>query len=378
MDRTPAEVFSPGEIVKEELDARGWSQTDLAEILGRPFQLVNEIISGKRTITPETAKGLGDAFGTGAQFWLNLETAHQLSKVKSDDTVSRRSKLYSKAPVKEMIKRRWIAPSPSIDVLEKEVLKFFEIKELDEEIKFWPHAARKSTAESTLSPAQQAWLYRAKHLAKAVHAKSFAASLIEECITRLRLLLAAPEEIRQVPRILADTGIRFLIIEPLPRTRIDGVCFWLDDRSPVIALSFRYDRIDWFWFTLLHEIGHVRNKDGLGQDGHLDVDLVGDAAVPTTQKPEKEKRADIFAEESLIPKKEIESFRARVSPLYSKQKIWGFAAKLQIHAGIVVGQLQRRGEISYAHNREMLIKVRNIITPSVLADGWGNEIVLNS
>src|SRR5262245_16756482 len=94
---TAAEVFPPGEILKDELEARGWTQTDLGEILGRPARVVNEIITGKRGITPETAKGLAEALGTTAQFWMNLESAWQLSKVRDDSgDVARRSKLYEK------------------------------------------------------------------------------------------------------------------------------------------------------------------------------------------------------------------------------------------------------------------------------------------
>lgn len=75
--RSPAEAFAPGEILKEELKAREWTQRDLAEILGRPFVLVNEIIAGKRGITPETAKELAAALGTSPEFWLNLESAYE-------------------------------------------------------------------------------------------------------------------------------------------------------------------------------------------------------------------------------------------------------------------------------------------------------------
>jgi addiction module HigA family antidote len=97
--RIPAEVFPPGEFIREELEARGWTQTDLAEILGRPFRLVNEIISGKRSITPETAVGLGQAFGTGPQFWMNLESSYRLSLVKGEDhDVSRRAKRLAESP----------------------------------------------------------------------------------------------------------------------------------------------------------------------------------------------------------------------------------------------------------------------------------------
>src|SRR5271170_7183768 len=105
-ERTPAEVFPPGDVIKEELEERGWSQVELADIMGRPPRVVSEILSSKRAITPETAKGLAAAFGTTAAFWLNLEAIYQLSKTAHDDAgVQKRALLYAKAPVKEMIKR---------------------------------------------------------------------------------------------------------------------------------------------------------------------------------------------------------------------------------------------------------------------------------
>ena len=73
-ERIPAEVFPPGEFLRDELDARGWNQTDFAEIIGKRPGVVNEIIAGKRAVTPETAKLLAAALGTSAQFWINLET----------------------------------------------------------------------------------------------------------------------------------------------------------------------------------------------------------------------------------------------------------------------------------------------------------------
>ena len=70
--------FPPGEFIKEELDARGWTQDDFAEILGRQRSVVSAIVNGKRTLSPEIAKDLGAAFGTSAQLWMNLETAYRL------------------------------------------------------------------------------------------------------------------------------------------------------------------------------------------------------------------------------------------------------------------------------------------------------------
>src|SRR3546814_6944312 len=106
---TAAEIFPPREFRNGEYEPRAWSQTELAEIIGRPTRLINEIIAGKRTITPETAIQLGDSQGTGPELWMNLESQYQLSQVRPNDgLVARRARLYERFPVREMIKRGWI------------------------------------------------------------------------------------------------------------------------------------------------------------------------------------------------------------------------------------------------------------------------------
>jgi HTH-type transcriptional regulator/antitoxin HigA len=373
-DNKPAEVFPPGEFLKEELETRGWTQTDLAEILGRPVRVVNEIISGKRGISPETAKGLGDALGTSPQFWLNLESAYQLSRIGHyDDTVARRSRLRDKAPIRELVRRHWIEHSDNVAVLEQRVLEFFGIDSLEDE-PTWAYAARKSTPyDVDTTPAQAAWLCRARQLAPMAPARSFSPNKLNALIPKLRNLLHSAEEIRRVPALFAEAGIRFLVIEPLPRTRIDGASFGLEKTSPVIVLSLRYDRIDYFWYTLMHELGHIKDRIYLKDAPSLDVDM--DAKQkPEDEKPGDEKRADQFAAETLIPQGGLDDFVLRVGPLYSARKIRGFASRMNVHPGIIVGQLQYRGEITYAQHRKMLSPVRHIITQVALTDGWGSTL----
>ena len=336
--RINPEAFTPGEYIREELVERGWTQMDLAEILGRPPQVVNEIVAGKRSITPETARGLGDAFGTSAQLWMNLEASYQLSRVSAkDDTVSRRALLYGLAPIKEMQRRGWIETTSNAEILETQVLGFFEISALDQPILF-AHAARKST-DGSLTQAQLAWMFRARQLARALKVESkFSAGSLNSA-----------------------------------HTKIDGVCFWLDADSPVIALSVRYDRIDWFWHTLMHEMAHVKNKDGM-ESPILDTELVGVDAQPFEDKVDTEKQADLFAVNFLVSQTKLDRFIARVHPLYSKVKISAFANNNEVHPGIVVGQLQHRKKIAYAHSRDLLVKIRNIIIASALTDGWGSTV----
>ena len=91
---TPAEVFPPGEFIREELVERGWTQSDLAEIMGRPLPAVNQIIKGRRAITPRTAKELAAAFGTSAELWLNLEMSWRLSLEEEVDPAIRKRALH--------------------------------------------------------------------------------------------------------------------------------------------------------------------------------------------------------------------------------------------------------------------------------------------
>jgi HTH-type transcriptional regulator/antitoxin HigA len=376
-DRPIAEAFPPGEYLREELEARGWTQTDLAEILGRPPRVVNEIIAGKRGITPETARGLGDAFGTGPEYWMNLESAYELWRVKSDNSVARRARMFSAAPIKEMIRRGWIERSKNVDVLERNVAAFLNIGSLNEEPAALAHAARKSTSYEDVTPAQRAWLYRVRQLAPSVHVKArYSDTLFPKCIARLQALLIHPQEARHVPATLAEFGIRFMVVEHLPQTRIDGVCMWLDQESPVVAVSMRFDRIDWFWHTLMHELGHVKNRDGLQTQVALDVDLYNDETPSQTQQAlAAEKRANQFAVATLVPQDELDDFVARTSPLFSRQSIVLFAKRMVVHPGIVVGQLQRRPDgIGYQHSRQLLEKVRGIVIGAALTDGWGHAV----
>ena len=363
-----AEAFPPGEYIKDELDARGWNQADLAEIMGRSPKLVSAIIAGSSSITPETAQALGEAFGTSAQVWMNLDAVYRLWRLRPDERVARRARLYAKGPIKEMVHRRFIEPSEDLDALERRVKDFFELESLEDQPRF-AYAARKSTTYTETTPVQYAWLFRAKALAQAVPvSRPFTDDAFKDALAGLRPLMANPEDIYKIPNVLGAAGIRLVVVEPLSGMKIDGVTFWLDDSSPVIALSMRYGRIDWFWFSVLHEMDHVGHCEGA-----LDVQLVGKDAVPSQTKNPTEQRADRFAADFEIPCQQLESFIARVAPLYSKVRIAGFAATLGIHPGLVVGRLQHDGQVGFAHSRDMLADIRHLVVSAVLTDGWGES-----
>ena len=80
MDTIEKAAFHPGEYLKDELDAREWTQTELAKMIGRPLRLINRIIAGKVGITAQTAQQLATAFGTSAELWMNLQNQYDRAK----------------------------------------------------------------------------------------------------------------------------------------------------------------------------------------------------------------------------------------------------------------------------------------------------------
>jgi HTH-type transcriptional regulator / antitoxin HigA len=363
-------VKTPGERIRDELNLRGWTQADLAQIVGKTVAAVNEVIQGKRGITTEMAIALSQAFGTEPDMWLHLDAIHRLSQTSNiGDEISQRAKMFNLAPVKDMQRRGWLSKTKSIKELERELCCFFEVDSLDREPRIDANT-RRTDRSVGMNSSQRAWCFRAKQLSKLVEAAPYSSRSLNRAARDLRKLAAWPEELRKLHRVLEDCGIRFVVVEPLPHTRIDGAAFWLDESKPVIAVSLRYDRIDSFLHTIGHELSHIRHRDG----AMLDSDIVGTERPSPAEQDSIELRADREAAATWIETEVIDDFVARIGPLYSREKINQFANRIRIHPGIIVGQLQHRGEISYGAMAPTLEKIRSIVTSETLTDGWGHSV----
>lgn len=372
--RMPAEAFPPGDFLREELEARGWTQTEFAKIIGRSARLVNEIIAAKRGVTPETAMDFAAAFGTSAQYWLNLDSAYQLFKAAPanertarDDRISREARLREKYPVRELVKRGWIEPSENYDVLETRVFSYYNVSSIDDEPCF-AHAAKRNYSDD-FSQNQLAWLFRVKQMANSIHTPNYTEKKLRSALKELESLTTEPEEARNVPKILAECGVRFVIVEPMPGSKIDGVCFWVNNnKTPVIGLTLLHDRIDNFWFVVRHEIEHVLREDGK-QFPILDEAAEG-GGLSSNGDSEAEEAANLAAADFCVPQDEMTNFIDRVHPIYSEKKVVGFANRIARHPGLVVGQIHHQTR-RYDLLRRHLVKTREIITQSALTDGYG-------
>ncbi len=373
MNITVVDVFSPGEHLREELESRGWTQEEFADIIGRSYKQVNELLGGKAALTAPMAAVIASALGTSPELWLNLENAYRLSLAEPvSRDIERRGRLRSEFPVREMQKRGWIPKTQDVNALEQSVYSFFGVSNADERS---PHAsaAKRTSYDASLTRAQEAVLMRVRQLAQHVQAAAFSDAALRACVDRLKQLRTEPADVKHVPKLLAEAGVRFVVCEPFAGSRLDGICTWLDAQSPVIGMTLRLDRIDNFWFVLRHEIEHILRRDGFedGVPGPVFDEDVSHAAA--TDMPPAEIAANTAAAEFCVSTDAMQNWMDRAGPLYSKAKVMGFAIVQGVHPGIVVGQLQRRLN-RWDLFRPMLAKIRNTITSVATTDGYGRIV----
>jgi HTH-type transcriptional regulator/antitoxin HigA len=368
---------TPGQLIGALLEERGWHQRTLAIILGMDDTGVNRIVSDKRPIDAKLAVILEEVFGEPAERFLELQKTFDLARariaVRPDPGRATRAQLFGELPIAEMAKRGWIN-APDIRAtkhVETELMRFFGVNRL-KDIEILPHAAKKTAVNSDPTPPQLAWLYRVKKIASEMLVMTYSPQAVVSALAKLRLLTGSPEEVRKVPRILAECGIRYLLVETLSSAKIDGICLWLDDCSPVIAMTLRHDRIDNFWFVLRHELEHVLESHGRAA-AMLDAELEGERAGTGASVPEEERAANEAAAEFCVPKQMMDAFIARKAPFFSERDLIGFARTIKVHPGIVAGQLHHRTG-RFERFRNYLAKVRTIVAPNAIADGWGNVV----
>lgn len=365
----------PGRILRQFMEEKGWTHEELAVITGISRQMIYMILSGKSNLSLETAARLAAAFGNSVEEWIKWDSLYRMAVMQPGadlSNVGKLSRMYDLAPIKDMQKRGWIRVTVDASELEQELTKFFGRNPLDEGVAL-PIATRRAVTVRALNPAEKAWCFRARQLGSVMHVAPFSPDGLGRAQKELRELAAYPREARHIPKLLAEYGIRFVVIEPLPDCRIDGATLWLDT-EPIIALSIKDDRIDGFWFTLMHEFSHVRSGDA-----SVDTDLVDGLrgiAVKLVED-DAERIANEQAACSLISAPEMKSFIRRVGPFYSRERIIQFANRIKIHPGIIVGQLQHREEIGYSASREFLVKVRDVVTSTALTDGWNQTVAPN-
>lgn len=347
----PADLLStPGEILKEEIEERGWTQKDLADIMGRPVQVISEIVNGVKQITPQTAMELGAALEMSPETWMHLETDYRLALARdtnSNDVITRRARMYALAPVSELLRRGWL---PARATVEADLCRFLGIASIWDEPAV--HASlRSSVHRGPEIGATAAWLRRVEILASRQSVAAYDQERLEAELPAIANMSTTIASVAELPARLAGLGVHFVVVPHLSKTYLDGASMWVGGH-PVVAVTLRYDRVDSFWFTVMHELAHIVL-------GHMDA--IAEAIDPDAPQNPQEVEANRLASEILVDPEVYPRITADANGAAGIAAIVDAAAAASRHPGIFVGRLHHDGVLGFDRGRTHLVKVKHYL-----------------
>lgn len=324
----PDTIPDPIDAIKFRMEQVGLKQIDLVPYIGSRSR-VSEILSGKRQLTLDMIRALEIGLGIPSKA---LIKKHDLDMFPD-------YALWDIRLVKEMEKRNYFDEYPGKKRTKTELLESFF-----ESITFPPphfSMCRQSYRSSPLTDkhALTAWasyvLKKANNIEKPIRYKH---GSLDICFLHELIKLSSLED---GPILAQDALLKkgiVLVIEPhFPKTYLDGATFLIDKDNPVIGLTLRYDRLDNFWFTLLHELAHVSLHSDLGISLFYDeiegIKNIDDIDI-------KEKEADTYAEEIILPNAVWVTSPARIVP--SSLAATSLSKELGINIAVIAGQIRHR------------------------------------
>ena len=329
----PIEVPSALAAIEFHMDQHGLKQRDLIPYIGGRAK-VSEVLSGKRPITMSMARALHRHLGIPADILLQEPGAALDSTF--DDIDPR------KFPLKTMAKRGWISEAPDLEdraeELIRDLIRRAGCRELAAAPVYRKNDHRRINTK-TDPYALKAWCWQLMAEARAAQPQTdYQPGVVTpDVLQQVARLSRGEDGPRKAQEFLSERGIALQVLSHLPRTHLDGAALLLGDGRPVIGLTLRYDRIDNFWFTLLHELAHVgrhlheESNEWFADDFTLRNRL-------GTQEDIRETEADEWAENALIP---ADAWNAStVKQIPRAMAVINFSSAIGVHPAIVAGRVR--------------------------------------
>jgi len=337
---TPEWISPPGDTITDAIEERDWTQAQLAERLGYTEKHVSLLINAKVPITEESAQKLSRVIGSTPEFWLRREAQYRAQLVQIEERERLQSWIFwlDRLPVKDLMKQGAIAKrrldAKNKPEIVKDLLQLFGVASPDNWETCYEQkqvAFRRTRKEQSNVGAISAWLRLGEIEAEKADVPKYNKAKFEKAVQEIRKLtvLSQAEFMPQMQQLCNNAGVSLAIVPAISCAYTSGVARWLNPHRALIQLSLYGKQNDRFWFTFFHEAAHILLHDK--KDIFLDDSSNGDRL-----ESQQEDEANAWARKFLIPSE----YDAELSTLRSREDVIGFAERIGIHAGIVVGRLQ--------------------------------------
>ncbi|MBC8486580.1 MAG: ImmA/IrrE family metallo-endopeptidase, partial [Bacteroidetes bacterium] len=341
-EKFPISAPDPVEAIKFRMEQAGLKQKDLIPFIGDKSQ-VSLVLNGKKPLTLAMIRALHKGLGIPLESLVIKEQKRLITEIAGVD--------WNKFPIAKMYNQNREIYFPGIKASLKSIKENVEyyIKDLFEpyrNIVFANNLLRQNSRMSAKCDkyAITAWLTAIYRLAdEDKNIPDFDKEKQEIILNQLRMISTFDEGPKLAKEFLKKVGIHLIILKHLPKTYLDGVSLKLRENEPVIGMTLRYDRIDYFWFTLFHELGHIFKHFSNNENEPIfdNLEIKANSEIET--------EADDFAEKYLIPDSEIQE--AGLFKNHIMEEVIEFSYQKQIHPAIVVGRIRKKNENYYILNR---------------------------
>lgn len=323
----PVEAPDPIDAIIFRMEEKGLKRADLVPYFGTSSR-VSEVLGRKRPLTVQMIRALSLGLGLSADTLVGLTTTEPIERPGEIN--------WSKFPIKEMTNRGWLESLTTKSKLAVEdVVRSFIA---DAGLQFGAASFRRTLAGEANSPTTQyalyAWLARViqKARAKKPSLGTFDKSVLSAGFLReLAQLSWSDRGPLLALEYLEKHGIAVVIEPHLKGTLLDGAALNDIDGTPIIGITLRHDRLDNFWFTLLHEVAHLWKHVGSDEAFLDDLDA--------SSEDRREAEANRLAREAFIPRMLWKRSDAFMSP--SKESIDKLSRELKIHPSVIAGRIRR-------------------------------------
>ncbi len=335
-------AIHPGESLLEILESKGMSQTELANRIGLHKKTINEIIKKEKPISPNTALKLSLVFGTSEKFWNNLQKNYDetVARLELEKELEKAKLIVPKYTVYSQLVKFGLVEKTSLAKKKAEnLLQFFSVASFNSLSKMYSIeniAFRKTDTKQVSEENLKAWLRFGEIEAAKIKTKSFSLPKLKQLLPEIkRLNLLEPNEYSsKLVSILAECGIALVFLPYFKNTYVNGATRWLTSNRVTIMVTPKNKMEDILWFTLFHEIGHVIKHSK--KENYISF---WDGTDLNHNHMDREKEADRFASEMIIPKKYWNLFITK--GLFTYSEIRRFAKETKVKPGIVAGRLSK-------------------------------------
>lgn len=338
----PDWISPPGETIATIMEERSLTPADLAKCMKRQKNDIENLIHGRMAITNEFAQQLADTLGATTAFWTTRESQyqHDLARLVQASGSPESATWLSDIPFNEMVKWGWIDAATDRVSKVAACLRFFGVST----VKSWRdvytegllRVAFKTSPTFESDPgAVAAWLRKGEIEASKIECGTWDPARFRKELPAIRDLTREKDPDVFIPKLIercAVCGVAVVILRAPKKCRASGVSRFLTPMRPLLMLSFRFLSDDHFWFAFFHEAGHLLLH------AESSIFLEGEGRLTTAEEEE----ANTFAANTLIPTK----FHDELLNLPTNGvAVMRFARRVGVSPGIVVGQMQHRGNL---------------------------------